>query len=172
MTMFSGRFVPAFPDSKRIHRALFGVVYEEDIYETFCRALPGVMRAFWWRIAVEMRHRNLIFVHVPRVAGTSISSALFGPRNTMHHSIRYYKTVHPRSYESAESFAVLRDPFARFASSYAFVRAGGTKSCRLSDFFIAETAQQRGRLSVLSGRTGRAGDGFCAAAAILVRFGP
>jgi hypothetical protein len=172
MTMFSGRFVPAFPDSKRIHRALFGVVYEEDIYETFCRALPGVMRAFWWRIAVEMRHRNLIFVHVPRVAGTSISSALFGPRNTMHHSIRYYKTVHPRFYESAESFAVLRDPFARFASSYAFVRAGGTKSCRLSDFFIAETAQQRGRLSVLSGRTGRAGDGFCAAAAILVRFGP
>ena len=99
--------------------------------------------AFWWRIGVQMRRRNLIFVHVPRAAGTSISSALFGPRNTLHHSIRYYKTVHPRFYAAAESFAVLREPFDRFASSYVFVRAGGTKSCRLSDFFIAETAHVR-----------------------------
>jgi hypothetical protein len=143
MTMFSGPFVPAFPDSKRIHRALFGVVYEEDIYETFCRAAPNVMRAFWWRVPAEMRRRNLIFVHVPRAAGTSISSALFGPRNTLHHSIRYYKTVHPRFYRDAESFAVLREPLERFASSYAFVRAGGTPSCRLSDFFVAETAHIR-----------------------------
>jgi hypothetical protein len=134
---------PAFPDSKVLHRALFGVAYEEDIYETFCRAVPRLMRAFWWRIERQMRHHNLIFVHVPRVAGTSIASSLFGPRNTLHHSIRYYKTVHPRFYEAAESFAVLRDPFDRFASSYAFVRAGGTKSCRLSDLFLAETAHIR-----------------------------
>jgi hypothetical protein len=143
MTIFPGRPAPVFPDSKAIHHAVFGVVYEEDIYELFCRALPRVMRAFWWRIAPEMRRRNLIFVHVPRAAGTSISAALFGSRNTLHHSIRYYKTLAPGFYRAAESFAVLRDPIDRFASSYAFVRAGGTKSCRLSDFFIAETAHLR-----------------------------
>jgi hypothetical protein len=129
-----------FPDSKHIHRALFGVVYEEDIYETFCRALPRLMRVFWWRINPEMRRRNLIFVHVPRAAGTSISSSLFGPRNTQHYSARYYQTVHPRFFAGAESFAVLRDPFDRFASSYAFVRGGGTRTCRLSAVFAAETA--------------------------------
>jgi hypothetical protein len=143
MSFPSGCFIPAFPNSKYIHRALFGVAYEEDIYETFCREAPRLMRAFWWRIAREMRRRNLIFVHVPRAAGTSISSSLFGPRNTLHHSIRYYKTVHPRFYEAANSFAVLRDPLDRFASSYAFVRAGGTKSCRLSGLFLGETAHIR-----------------------------
>src|SRR4051812_44382026 len=120
MSVHSGRITPAFPDSKHIHRALFGVVYEEDIYEKFCRMAPRLMRAFWWRIDPEMRRRNLIFVHVPRAAGTSISSVLFGARNTLHHTIRYYRTVHPRFYANAMSFAVLRDPFERFASAYAF----------------------------------------------------
>src|ERR1700735_337615 len=100
MNALTGRFPPAFPDAKHIHRALFGVAFEEDIYELFCRRMPRLMRAFWWRIDPEMHRRNLIFVHVPRAAGTSISSALFGPRNTLHHSIRYYKTVHPRFYET------------------------------------------------------------------------
>ncbi len=134
-------FLPPFPDSKRIHRALFGVTYEEDIYERFCTAIPLPMRLFWWRIPPEMRRRNLIFIHVPRAAGTSISGALFGRRNTLHHSIRYYRAVDPGFFAAAQSFAVLRDPFERFASSYAFVRAGGTRSCRMSAVFAAETAR-------------------------------
>src|SRR5580692_4534108 len=85
-----------WPDSKRIHRALFGVYCEEDIYEIFCARFPKAMRAFAWRIEAEMRRRKLIFIHVPRVAGTSIARALYGPRNTLHHSIRYYRTVAPR----------------------------------------------------------------------------
>jgi hypothetical protein len=144
-----------FSDPKHIHRALFGVTYEEDIYETFCRAVPRLMRLFAWRIDAQMRRRNLIFVHVPRAAGTSISLALFGSRNTLHHSIRYFKTIHPGFYDSADSFAVLREPFARFVSSYAFVRAGGTRSCRLSAPFRAETAHIRGvddYLDYLEGR--------------------
>lgn len=143
MGALSGIFAPAFPDSKQIHRALFGVTYEEDIYEKLCQRLPRLMRAFRWRIDPEMRRRNLLFVHVPRAAGTSISSALFGTRNTLHHSARYYKVVAPRFYQGAESFAVLRDPFERFISSYAFVRAGGTATCELSAVFRAETAHIR-----------------------------
>jgi Sulfotransferase family len=124
-----------FPDSKVTHRRLFGVFYEEDIYDQFCGRLPLAMRLFGWRIEKEARRRNLIFVHVPRVAGTSIAQALYGPRCTRHHSIRYYKTVAPGFWAKADSFAVLRDPFDRFASAYAFVRSGGTESCRLSDVF-------------------------------------
>jgi hypothetical protein len=128
------------PDPKRINRALFGAWYEEDIYDNFCAAVPVAMRAFWWRIPASMRARNLIFVHVPRVAGMSITRALYGEACIHHYSMRYYRAVDPAFAQAAGSFAVLRDPFERFASAYAFVRAGGTALSRLSDVFLRQTA--------------------------------
>jgi len=143
MSFFAHGSRARFADSKVIHRALFGAYYEEDIYDRFCGLMPRAMRLFQWRIDEAVRRRNLIFIHVPRVAGTSIARMLYGPRCTQHHSIRYFKTVAPRFFAAADSFAVLRDPFDRFASSYAFVRSGGTDSCRLSDVFVRETAALR-----------------------------
>jgi hypothetical protein len=147
--------VPAWPDPKRIHRALFGVYFEEDIFERVCQGAPWAMRALSWRLDEQARRRNLIFVHVPRAAGTSIAHALYGPRNTLHHSIRYFRALDPGFHARAESFAVLRDPVERFASSFAFVRAGGTPSCRMSDVFIRQTRSLRtvdDYLSYLEGR--------------------
>jgi hypothetical protein len=127
-------------DSKRINRVLFGVTYEDDIYEKFCRLAPGVMRAFAFRIDRGMRAHNLIFVHVPRVAGVSIAQALYGEGHTRHYSMRYFRVLDPGFAERAQSFALLRDPYDRFLSAYAFVRAGGSESTRLSDVFAADTA--------------------------------
>jgi hypothetical protein len=129
-----------FPDAKIIHRALFGVFYEEDVYDKLSGHMPLAMRCFQWRIDAAVRRRKLIFVHVPRAAGTSIARALYGPGCTRHHSIRYFKTVAPRFFAQAASFAVVRDPFDRFASSYAFTRNGGTDACRMSDVFVRQTA--------------------------------
>jgi Sulfotransferase family len=129
-----------FPDAKSLNRALFGAWYEEDIYDTFCAALPHAMRLFRHRIPEGMRARNLIFVHVPRVAGTSITRALYGEGCIHHHSMRYFRALDPGFTQSADSFALLRDPFERFASAYAFVRAGGTALSRLSDAFLRQTA--------------------------------
>jgi Sulfotransferase family len=131
---------PKLLDSKRINRVLFGVTYEDDIYEKFCRLAPRVMRAFAFRIDRGMRAHNLIFVHVPRVAGVSIAQALYGEGHTRHYSMRYFRTLDPGFAERAQSFALLRDPYDRFLSAYAFVRAGGSESTRLSDVFAAETA--------------------------------
>jgi len=133
-------FWPGRPDPKTVNRWLFGAYYEEDIYDQACRIIPAAMRAFWWRVPARMAERNLIFVHVPRAAGTSISRALYGEGCTHHHSARYYRAVHPKLWARAQSFAVLRDPFDRFASAYAFVRAGGTPTCRLSNVFARQTA--------------------------------
>jgi hypothetical protein len=143
--LMSGVLRPSFPvqhrlDPKSVNHALFGAWYEEDVYDRFCTAIPAAMRAFWWRMPAAMTAKQLIFVHVPRVAGTSIARALYGEGCTHHHSIRYYRAVHPKLYRRAASFAVLRDPFDRFASAYAFVRAGGTPDCRLSDVFLRQTA--------------------------------
>ncbi len=129
-----------FCDPKRINRALFGAWYEEDIYDRFCAAAPAVMRALRWRIPPVMRARNLIFVHVPRAAGTSIVRALYGPGCIHHYSMRYYRGIDPDFARNAGSFALLRDPFERFASAYAFVLAGGTADCRLSAAFVRQTA--------------------------------
>jgi hypothetical protein len=126
-------------DPKRVNRALFGAWYEEDIYDRFCTGVPLAMRAFRRRIPQAMRDRNLIFVHVPRVAGTSIMYALYGRGCVHHHSMRYYRALDPGFARSADSFALLRDPFDRFASAYAFVRGGGTPTCRLSDVFLRQT---------------------------------
>jgi hypothetical protein len=134
---------PRLADPKRFNHALFGVYFEEDIYEVFCGRFPRAMRAFQWRVAARMRARNLIFIHVPRVAGTSIAYALYGPRHASHLSARYYRTLDPAFFARAESFALLRDPFDHFASAYTFVRAGGTPSCPLSDVFVTETATVR-----------------------------
>jgi hypothetical protein len=65
--------------------------------------------------------------------------ALYGKGCTRHHSMRYYKALDPAFVQSAASFALLRDPFDRFASAYAFVRSGGTAICRLSDVFARQT---------------------------------
>lgn len=129
----------SFVDPKHVNRTLFGAWYEEDIYHQFCGRFPRVMRLFRARIPKPMRARNLIFVHVPRVAGTSIVRALYGEGCIHHYSMRYYRTVDPGFAESAPSFAVLRDPIDRFASAFAFVRAGGTDTCRLSAVFAHQT---------------------------------
>lgn len=129
-------------DRYRVNRALFGVYYESDIYDRFCAALPAAMRAFHWRIDPAFKARKLIFIHVPRAAGVSVAEAM-GARPLSHYSMRYYRAVAPRFAAEAESFAVLRDPFERFASAYAMVRSGGAERVRLSPPFREQTAHIR-----------------------------
>jgi len=129
-----------WPDPKRINRLLLGAWYEEDIYDRFCAAVPAAMRLFRARIPARMRARDLIFVHVPRVAGTSIVRSLYGEGCIRHHSMRYFRALDPAFAAAADSFALLRDPFDRFTSAFAFVRAGGTPTCRLSEVFVRQTA--------------------------------
>ena len=132
-----------FMDPKRIHRLLFGVYYQEDVFEHFCNIDP-LMRTLGARVLGAARQRNLIFLHVPRTGGTSISHALYGRHSVEHYSARCLKAMAPEFWNTTQSFAMVRDPVDRFASSYAFVRDGGTATCRLSDVFREKTATIRG----------------------------
>jgi hypothetical protein len=131
-----------FMDPKRIHRLLFGVYYQEDVFERF-RNIGPLMHIAGARVLDAARRRNLIFLHVPRTGGTSIAHALYGNHGVEHHSARCLKAMAPQFWNTTQSFAVVRDPFDRFASSYAFVRGGGTETCRLSAVFRAQTAAIR-----------------------------
>jgi hypothetical protein len=125
-------------DSKRINRLIFGVYFEDDIYERFCRRLPGPMRLFWWRMDPVFRKRGLLFIHVPRAAGMSIARAL-GAAGTRHYSARYFATIDPAWFAATPSFAVIRDPVDRFISGYSYMRGQGADGVRMAAVFADQT---------------------------------
>jgi len=67
---------------------------------------------------------GIVFVHVPKVAGTSFNQALYG--RFMGHipasSIRRWASANVRA---LPSFAVTRNPWDRLVSAYRFVKQGG-----------------------------------------------
>src|SRR5262245_10579050 len=65
-----------------------------------------------------------IFVHVPKAAGTSVSLALYGMQ-VGHRTWREWRELNPRKFNTYFKFAVVRDPIARFASAFYFLRGGG-----------------------------------------------
>ncbi|WP_246376268.1 sulfotransferase family 2 domain-containing protein [Gluconacetobacter aggeris] len=114
---------------------LMGFRLPTDIHEWTARAgirLPmGVKRRE--RMALIAR-RGVLFVHVPKNAGTSIATALYG-RALSHESIRYFQGVVPDLVRDLPSFAILRDPVERFLSAYSYARNGGTRDRMVAPAF-------------------------------------
>lgn len=117
---------------KRHLARLFGVKLVSDIPEKLCRSgvrpiLDAKRRA---RLRC-IRDAGVAFVHVPKNAGMSISSRLYG-QQIKHATVRYYAKVAPGLLDAVESFAILREPVARFLSAYGYARAGGSGDNRVS----------------------------------------
>jgi hypothetical protein len=96
--------------------------------EALRRALPAgtyerLDRARRWR---RYRHARVIFIHVPKAAGSSIATRLYGGR-LGHHPARALMREDPGSWAALEKFAVVREPIARFLSAYTFAFSGGTQ---------------------------------------------
>jgi hypothetical protein len=73
----------------------------------------------------RMAEVGLVFVHIPKAAGMSISHAVYGEQ-MKHASIRLLHHVAHGKLANLPSFAVLRDPADRFLSAYRYARAGGS----------------------------------------------
>lgn len=116
--------------------AAFGVRLVSDIPERLCRigVRPWVDRKRSDRIAA-IRRAGVLFVHVPKNAGMSISQHLYGCQ-VKHRSMRYYLSVAP-DLRALPSVAVVRDPVRRFLSAFAYARAGGTAHNRVATPFNA-----------------------------------
>jgi hypothetical protein len=125
-------------DSKRINRLLFGVYFEDDIYERFCLRFPHLMRLFGWRMDPVFRKKGLLFIHVPRAAGMSVARAL-GAAGTRHYTARYFATIDPKWFVATPSFAVVRDPIDRFISGYSYLRAAGAEGVHMAAVFAEQT---------------------------------
>jgi hypothetical protein len=64
---------------------------------------------------------RLLFVHIPKNAGTSLENSL-NSRETGHHTWTHYRDNHSLEWSAYTSFAVLRDPVERFISCYNYAR--------------------------------------------------
>ncbi|CDF80641.1 sulfotransferase [Formosa agariphila KMM 3901] len=66
--------------------------------------------------------KNLIFIHIPKNAGTSIYNSL-GLKDSKHRTAKeYIKILGQEKYDSMFSLAFVRNPFSRFISLYNYAR--------------------------------------------------
>lgn len=68
---------------------------------------------------------GVIFVHVPKAAGVSVSRALYG-RPLGHFQATDIRRVCPDIFAKLHTFGVVRHPTQRLYSAYRFARTGGT----------------------------------------------
>ena len=95
---------------------------------------PGPNRR---RRLAKIAERRLLFIHIPKNGGTSISEALYGT-HIGHNTIRYYRAVAPIITETVPTFAVLRDPADRFLSAYRHASRGEAADAMISSAFRNE----------------------------------
>ncbi|GEN58952.1 hypothetical protein ANI02nite_08360 [Acetobacter nitrogenifigens DSM 23921 = NBRC 105050] len=84
---------------------------------------------------------GVLFIHVPKNAGTSICRSLYG-QEMEHRSIRYFAARQPEL-AKLPSVAVVRNPVDRFISAFRHARSGGGHDRTLADTFRTEYAAFR-----------------------------
>lgn len=68
------------------------------------------------------KQRSCLFIHVPKCAGSSLSSALFDGWGPGHLPLYWYEQQFPQAYASSFKFTFVRDPLERAYSAYIFLR--------------------------------------------------
>ena len=76
------------------------------------------------------RRNEIVFVHIPKTAGSSIRRALGDPtpHGFQHTAALSFQTVAPDFFDRALSFAVIRDPIARFCSAVSHLQKNSLES--------------------------------------------
>lgn len=98
-----------------------------DVHERGCDlGLPLPMGAKRRARIDRIAQAGLLFVHIPKTAGMSVSEALYGTW-VKHASIRWLRCAQGGRLAGLPSFATMRHPADRFVSAYRFARAGGSR---------------------------------------------
>ena len=88
-----------------------------------------VMEQYRRRSARKYRRAGIVFIHIPKAAGTSVCDSLYGGR-VGHFTLSELRhppgrSTAPSGIEGLPSFSVVRDPLERLHSSYRYARDGG-----------------------------------------------
>src|SRR5690606_5604648 len=80
--------------------------------------------------------RKVIFVHIPKAAGTAVRVALGEPvMGRQHLPWWVYQQASPKRFQEYYKFAFVRDPLDRAFSGYNYLKSGGNK---MGDLAVAE----------------------------------
>lgn len=109
---------------------LFGDVYERLAEWHIGPPLSKNRRN--WHLRIE--RTRILFIHVPKTGGTSISRTLYGS-SIRHWSARYYVAAIPKLIDSLTVFTVIRDPVERFLSAYCYSINGGGDEAPIAKVF-------------------------------------
>lgn len=118
-----------------VFRAITGLKLVGDLHErpTWPGLYPPLDPVLRERLR-RVREAGVLFIHIPKNAGISVSLELYGTP-LFHPTIRYYKRVAPDIVTDMPSFAIWRDPVARFVSAYRFARSGGAPNAPIARAF-------------------------------------
>jgi len=70
------------------------------------------------------RRYNIIYIHVPKAAGSTVNDTFFG-FGYGHRKIESYMNCDPDFTQQAFKFTFVRHPYTRFVSAYNYLNAGG-----------------------------------------------
>ncbi|MEZ9282171.1 sulfotransferase family 2 domain-containing protein [Vibrio cyclitrophicus] len=68
---------------------------------------------------------KVIFVHIPKAAGNSVTKSLFGVKSTGHFTITNFFIKNPYKFYTYYKFCISRNPYSRFISAFEYLKEGG-----------------------------------------------
>ncbi len=87
-------------------------------------ALGGGKNRPYPAIPSPYRRSGILFVHIPKAAGSTLTLNLFGTR-LGHRTLESFWKADPEFTENAFKFAFVRHPYLRFVSAYRYLSRGG-----------------------------------------------
>ena len=75
-------------------------------------------------IPAGAKSKGVLFIHIPKAAGSSISLSLYGIQ-VGHIPAKKYYLSNRKEFADIKSFSIVRDPINRFTSAYYFLCSGG-----------------------------------------------
>jgi hypothetical protein len=98
-----------------------------------------IMNFLGWKLSVTLREmtgiapvynlesirKKVVFIHIPKAAGSSVGELIFGTDIIGHYPYFIYEKYNKDFFREFYKFSVVRDPVERFVSAFDFVVEGG-----------------------------------------------